>query len=85
MGTDGCWLIRPWWDGILSLGKLMAAEAWLVNNFVWNPVWTFRELAGIASGWCQQRLVCLLKFNLGCAAGMELNVILLNKQVYCRR
>jgi len=29
----------------LSLSKALAAEAALLNNFVWNEVWTFRDLA----------------------------------------
>ena len=69
----------PGWN--LTLSKVIAAEVALINNFVWNELWTFRELATIASGW-RQRLVRLLKFNLICAAGIGLSVILLNVQVY---
>lgn len=29
----------------LSLSKALAAEAGLVNNFIWNELWTFRDLA----------------------------------------
>jgi dolichol-phosphate mannosyltransferase len=28
----------------LSLSKAIAAEVALVNNFVWNELWTFRDL-----------------------------------------
>jgi dolichol-phosphate mannosyltransferase len=28
----------------LSLSKALAAEVGLVNNFIWNEVWTFRDL-----------------------------------------
>lgn len=65
----------------LTSSKLIAAQVALINNFVWNELWTFRELAAARSGW-PQRLVRLLKFNLICAAGIGLSVLLLNVQVY---
>jgi dolichol-phosphate mannosyltransferase len=65
----------------LTLSKVIAAQLALINNFVWNELWTFGELAAMASGW-RQRLVRLVKFNLICAAGIGLSVILLNEQVH---
>ena len=39
----------------LSLSKVIAAEVAIINNFVWNDVWTFRGLATSGnirlSGW----------------------------------
>ena len=62
----------------LSLSKAVAAEVALVNNFVWNELWTFRGLG--AAGW-RPRCARLLKFNLICLAGIGWSVLLLNLQV----
>jgi dolichol-phosphate mannosyltransferase len=67
------------WD--LTVSKAIAAEVALINNFVWNEVWTFRELSAARAGW-RQRLIRFLKFNLICAGGIGLSVVLLNAQVY---
>ena len=65
----------------LSLSKAIAAEVAIINNFVWNDVWTFRGLA--RSGNIQPgRLARFGKFNLICVAGIGLSVLLLNLQVY---
>jgi dolichol-phosphate mannosyltransferase len=63
----------------LTRSKLIGAEVAILNNFVWNDVWTFRDLVP------EQRtpsatLKRLLKFNLVCSAGLVLNVVLLNVQ-----
>lgn len=63
----------------LSLSKALAAEVALVNNFIWNDVWTFRRLGAAAGG--RARLSRFLKFNLICLAGIGWSVLLLNGQV----
>ena len=65
----------------LSLSKAIAAEVAIINNFVWNDAWTFQGLAACQSLWLE-RLVRFGKFNLICAAGIGLSVLLLNVQVY---
>jgi dolichol-phosphate mannosyltransferase len=65
----------------LSLSKAIAAEVALVNNFVWNELWTFRGLNG-GEDRLSERLRRLLKFNLICLAGIAWSVVLLNVQVY---
>ncbi len=64
----------------LSLSKALAAEAAIFNNFLWNDVWTFRGLAD-GRGW-RARATRFGKFNLICAAGIGLSILLLNAQVY---
>ncbi len=64
----------------LTLSKVLAAEAALVNNFVWNELWTFRGLTGGADGW-GGRLGRLAKFHLICLAGIGWGVLLLQVQV----
>lgn len=63
----------------LSLSKAVAAEVALVNNFIWNDLWTFRGLDAAGGGLA--RLARFLKFNLICLAGIGGSVLLLNLQV----
>jgi dolichol-phosphate mannosyltransferase len=63
----------------LSLGKALAAETALVNNFVWNELWTFGDISAAQSHW-RGRLVRFGKFNLICLAGIGLSILLLNIQ-----
>jgi dolichol-phosphate mannosyltransferase len=61
----------------LTRSKILASEAALINNFIWNDLWTFAE---ISRGQNQfgQRLKRFLKFNAICAFGLLLNVLILN-------
>jgi putative flippase GtrA len=65
----------------LSLGKALAAEIAIFSNFVWNELWTFRDLAVVDLSW-RGRAVRLGKFNLICLAGIALSVLLLNIQTH---
>lgn len=64
----------------LILSKVLAAEAAMINNFLWNDLWTFRGLTDGADGW-RARLVRLGKFHLICLAGIGWGVLLLHVQV----
>lgn len=64
----------------LSLSKALAAEIALLNNFVWNEVWTFGDISAIESHW-RARALRLVKFNLICLAGIGLSIVLLNLEV----
>ena len=63
----------------LSLGKALAAEIAILSNFMWNELWTFRDLAIADLSW-PGRAARLWKFNLICLAGIVLSVLLLNIQ-----
>jgi putative flippase GtrA len=63
----------------LSLGKVLAAEIAIFSNFVWNDLWTFRDLALADLSW-RGRTGRFGKFNLICLAGIGLSVLLLNIQ-----
>jgi len=67
------------WD--LSVSKTLAAEAAIMNNFVWNDLWTFRDRALDHPGW-RLRASRFGRFNLICLAGIGLNVALLNALVH---
>jgi len=64
----------------LTPSKVLAAEAAMVNNFIWNDSWTFRDLAERLGGGTA-RLKRFAKFNLICAMGLALSVLLLALQV----
>src|SRR5438067_7040908 len=64
----------------LTRSKVLAAEAAIVNNFLWNDVWTFGDIATRLGGGAA-RLKRFTKFNLICAMGLALSVLLLAIQV----
>ena len=61
----------------LTRSKIIAAEAALINNFIWNDLWTFAAVSRHQNHF-GQRLKRLLKFNAICAVGLILNVLILN-------
>ena len=63
----------------LTRSKIVAAELAIINNFLWNDAWTFRDLVGARRG-PGHKLRRLLKFNAVCGIGLLLNVLLLNIQ-----
>jgi dolichol-phosphate mannosyltransferase len=80
------WLLaapdRLGWN--LTLSKIVAAEIAIFNNFLWNDVWTFRGLlAESAEGSARWSawLARFGRFNLICATGIGMSVLLLNAQV----
>ncbi|XYI03865.1 glycosyltransferase [Sorangium sp. So ce1128] len=63
----------------LTVSKIVAAEVAIMNNFLWNDSWTFRDAA---QGGLHGKLERFTKFNAICSAGLLLNVLLLNLQVH---
>ncbi|MEM7726529.1 MAG: glycosyltransferase [Cyanobacteria bacterium P01_A01_bin.45] len=61
----------------LTISKIIAAFFAILNNFLWNDIWTFRDISGQQKGW-SQRLKRFLKFNVICLAGLVINVFVLN-------
>ena len=61
----------------LTRSKIIASELAIINNFLWNDLWTFGDISRRQPG-KRQRLKRLLKFNVICLAGLVLNVVLLN-------
>ncbi len=61
----------------LTRSKVVAAELAIANNFLWNDVWTFRDVSA------QQRAPYarwrrFLRFNTICTLGLLLNLVMLN-------
>lgn len=69
--------MTPW---ELTMSKAVAAEVAVLNNFVWNEGWTFRDLAQGRTG-ARARLGRLLRFNLICVLGIGWSAGLLYAQV----
>lgn len=67
------------WD--LTLSKIIAAEFAIMNNFLWNDLWTFRA-ATQEPKTARSRISRLVNFNLICLAGIGFSVALLDIQVY---
>jgi dolichol-phosphate mannosyltransferase len=61
----------------LTRSKIVAAELAIINNFLWNDAWTFRDISQKQPG-KKQKIKRLIKFNIICLAGLILNVLLLN-------
>ncbi len=64
----------------LTRSKLIASEMAILNNFMWNDTWTFRDLSSQQRG-LKARLRRLGKFQLICLAGVAINATLLNLQI----
>ena len=60
----------------ITLSKALAAETAMLNNFVWNELWTFRKSCQHKNhkGWSKR----LLRFNAICGIGIGLAVLFLH-------
>jgi dolichol-phosphate mannosyltransferase len=63
----------------LTRSKIVSAETAILNNFLWNDAWTFRDLARDQMGF-KPRMMRFIKFQLVCFSGLVLNTALLNVQ-----
>jgi dolichol-phosphate mannosyltransferase len=61
----------------LTRSKVIAAEIAIINNFLWNDLWTFRDISSQQRGW-PKRIKRFTKFNLVCLLGLLLNVAIVN-------
>ena len=63
----------------LTRSKLIGSELAIINNFLWNDIWTFGDISRHQLG-LRRRLRRFGKFQLICLAGLALNTTLLNFQ-----
>jgi dolichol-phosphate mannosyltransferase len=54
----------------------LSAEVAILNNFMWNDLWTFRDASDSQPG-TRRRLIRLLKFNAICFAGLFFHLMIL--------
>jgi dolichol-phosphate mannosyltransferase len=66
------------------LSKILSAEVAMINNFIWNELWTFRQTAGTGAkregvnSSRKDRVRRFIVFNTICGIGMGLAVFLLH-------
>jgi dolichol-phosphate mannosyltransferase len=63
----------------LTRSKLVAAEAAIVNNFLWNDAWTFKDVAREQARFAA-KAGRFAKFQVICLVGLAINTLLLNLQ-----
>ncbi|BAY66153.1 dolichyl-phosphate-mannose synthase [Calothrix brevissima NIES-22] len=67
--------------GLLSLslitGAMISTELAIINNFIWNDMWTFGDVS-TPKKLVTQKLQRFAKFNLICLVGMLVNVVIVN-------
>ena len=61
----------------LTRSAILSAEVAIINNFIWNDLWTFGDISSHQKG-TGKRFKRFLKFNLICLSGLILNVLLVN-------
>jgi dolichol-phosphate mannosyltransferase len=61
----------------LTRSTMLSAEVAIINNFLWNDIWTFRDISRWQKGG-KARLMRLLKFNVICLAGLILQTLIVN-------
>jgi len=59
----------------VTVSKVCAAETAMLNNFLWNEMWTFRSAVKRGQGGVLRRLLC---FNAICGIGIALAVFFLH-------
>jgi dolichol-phosphate mannosyltransferase len=55
----------------------LSAEVAIINNFLWNERWTFRDFSGSQTG-PRQRFIRLVKFNAICVVGLFFHLLILS-------
>jgi dolichol-phosphate mannosyltransferase len=71
------YLLRTGLGLALTHSNIFASELAIINNFWWNDLWDFTDIAQRQQG-IRQRLRRFLKFNLICLFGLILNVLIVN-------
>jgi dolichol-phosphate mannosyltransferase len=61
----------------IARSTMLSAEVAVINNFLWNDLWTFGDISQKQPG-TRQRLKRFLKFNLVCLAGIILQALLVS-------
>lgn len=66
----------------LTPSSMLSTELAIINNFFWNDIWTFGDIADPENLVGHQRLQRFFKFNLICFFGLILNSLIVNFLVY---
>jgi dolichol-phosphate mannosyltransferase len=71
------YILRTILDLALIGSAIFSSEIAIINNFLWNDLWTFGDISHQQRG-IHKRLRRFMKFNLVCLAGSILNVSIVN-------
>ncbi|KAM3102789.1 glycosyltransferase [Phormidesmis sp. 146-12] len=71
------YLLRVQFGLPIARSTILSAEVAVINNFLWNDLWTFGDISQKQPG-TSQRLKRFLKFNLVCLAGIILQALLVS-------
>jgi dolichol-phosphate mannosyltransferase len=61
----------------LTRSTMLSAEIAVINNFLWNDLWTFGDISKRQQG-KRQQIKRFIKFNLVCLAGIILQTLIVN-------
>ncbi len=61
----------------LTRSAIFSSEVAIINNFLWNDLWTFGDISRRQKG-KRQQFRRFLKFNVVCLSGLILNVLIVN-------
>ncbi len=71
------YVLRKTLDLGFTRSLIISAEVAIVNNFLWNDLWTFSDISRRQPGG-KQRIERFLKFNLVCLSGLILQALIAN-------
>jgi dolichol-phosphate mannosyltransferase len=71
------YLLRSYLHLPIARSTILSAEVAVVNNFLWNDVWTFRDISRGQPG-KRKRFKRFLKFNLICLMGIVLQALVVS-------
>lgn len=69
--------LRVWLGLPIARSVILSAEAAVINNFVWNDLWTFGDISRQQPS-KRQQLKRFIKFNLICLAGIILQALIVS-------
>jgi dolichol-phosphate mannosyltransferase len=71
------YLLREIFGIALTRSAIFSSEIAIINNFLWNDIWTFRDLSRTQKG-SKQKFRRFFKFNLICLSGLLVNILIIN-------
>jgi dolichol-phosphate mannosyltransferase len=71
------YLLRQVFELRFTRSLVISAEVAILNNFLWNDLWTFSDISRKQPGG-KQRIKRFLKFNLVCLSGLILQALIAN-------
>jgi dolichol-phosphate mannosyltransferase len=71
------YVLRTILELALTRSAIFSSEIAIINNFLWNDLWTFGDISSKQKG-TRKRFRRFLKFNLVCLAGLICNVLIVN-------